>query len=120
MGKHRDFPYSLLTRRFRVDANQRRALNILETKTLLKNNRFKIRLLSRKENTALPYSRDLAVKRLMSSEKSFSKIQTFKEMCKPQINEYVDQSCGKKLSKNEASIASQVTKYTHLTMTLSM
>ena len=59
-----DFPYSSLTRRFRVDANQRRALNILETITLLKNNRFKIRLLSRKENTALPYSRVLQLKDL--------------------------------------------------------
>ena len=60
--------------------SQKRALNSLETTTVFQNDRFEIGLLWKKENTVLLDSRDLAVKKLMLSEKRFSKIAGFKEL----------------------------------------
>lgn len=47
---------------------------------MLRNTRFKIGLLWKKENNVLWYNRDLAVKRLMSLESRFSQIQELKFM----------------------------------------
>ena len=56
--------------------DQKRALNILKTATVLRNIRFKIGLLWKKENNVLRYNRDLAVKRLISLEIGFHKFKS--------------------------------------------
>ena len=55
---------------------QKRALNILKTATVLRNIRFKIGLLWKKENNVLWYNRDLTVKRLISLEIGFRKFKS--------------------------------------------
>ena len=55
---------------------QKRALNILKTATVLRNIRFKIGLLWKKENNVLWYNRDLAVKRLILLKIGFRKFKS--------------------------------------------
>ena len=56
---------------------QKRALHILESATIIKDNKFEVGLLWKKDNIILPYNRELAEKRLYFLEKKFTKKSTF-------------------------------------------
>ena len=56
---------------------RKRALHILESATIIKDNKFEVELLWKKDNIILPYNRELAEKRLYFLEKKFTKKSTF-------------------------------------------
>ena len=57
-----------------LSPKQKRALHILQSATVIKENKFEAGLLWKKDNIVLPYNRVLAEKRLYSLEKKFTKI----------------------------------------------
>ena len=85
---------------------QKRALHILESTTVIKDNKFEVGLLWKKDNIILPYNRELTEKRLYSLEKRFTKNPHFKHLYEQQINDYIEKGYGKKLSENELPITS--------------
>ena len=56
-----------------LPTEQKRALHILESTTVIKDNKFKVGLLWKKDNIILPYNRELAEKRLYSLENKLTK-----------------------------------------------
>ena len=61
----------------------------LESTTVIKDNKFEVGLLWKKDNIILPYNRELAEKRLYSLEKKFTKNQHFKQLYEQQISDYI-------------------------------
>ena len=90
---------------------QKRALHILESATVIKDNKFEVGLLWKKDNIILPYNRELAEKRLYSLEKKFTKDPHFKQLYQQQINDYIEKGYATKLSENELPITSPITNY---------
>ena len=90
---------------------QKTALHTLESTTVIKDNEFDVGLLWKKDNIILPYSQDLAEKRLYSLEKKFTKNQNFKELYEQQISEYIEKGYAENLSENELPITSPLTNY---------
>ena len=56
---------------------QKRALHILESTAVIKDKKFEVELLWKKDNIILPYNRELVGKRLYSLEKKLTKRSTF-------------------------------------------
>ena len=89
---------------------QKRNLHILESTTVV-GDKFEVRILWKKENTILPYNRELAEKQQYSLEKKFTKNPHFKQPCEQQISDYIKKGYGKKLSENELPKKSPITNY---------
>ena len=80
---------------------KKKALHILESTTVIKDNKFEVGLLRKKENIMLPDNRELSEKRPYSLEKKFTKNPHFKQLYEQQINDYIEKGYAKKLSQNE-------------------
>lgn len=91
--------------------DQKRALEILENTTVIKNNQFEVGMLWKKDDPTLPFNRELAKKRFLSLEKKFERNQHFKELYDYQINDYIEKGYAKKLTQEELLKTSTVTNY---------
>ena len=80
---------------------KKKALHILESTTVIKDNKFEVGLLRKKESIMLPDNRELSEKRPYSLEKKFTKNPHFKQLYEQQINDYIEKGYAKKLSQNE-------------------
>ena len=91
--------------------SERKAIDILQKETVLKNGHFETPLLWKKDNVVLPNNRDIAIKRFLSLEKKFQKNPEFSKMYHTQISEYLELGYARKLEKHEALKTSNVTSY---------
>ena len=89
----------------------KRALEILEGTTRLKNERYKVGLLWRNNDTCLPNNRSLAEKRLKQLKKRFERDPKFAEQYRAVMNDYVAKGYAVKLSEVEAASTSESTWY---------
>ena len=90
---------------------QKTALHILQSTTVIKDNISEVGLLWKKDNIILPYNRALAEKRWYSLEKKFTKNSHFKQLYEQQISDYIKKGYAKKLLENELRITSPITNY---------
>ena len=76
---------------------QKGALHILESAAVIKDIKFEVGLLWKKDNIILPYNRELAEKQLYSLKKKFTKNRHFKHLYEQQINDYHETSLNNNL-----------------------
>ena len=83
---------------------EKKAINILENETLMKNGHFETPCLWKKGEAVFPNDRDSAIKRFMSLEKKFCKNQEFSKMYHVQINEYIKKTrTSKRINKTRST-----------------
>ena len=91
-----------------MSKDEKRAMSILQTSTVLKNQRYEIPLLWKEDLPKLPNNKELALQRL---EKKLQKSTELEEKYSNAIKEYIDKGCAIKLSEREANKTSNITNY---------
>lgn len=89
----------------------RRALEILNTTTKLKNGRYEVGLLWRNRNPQLPNNRSLAERRLQQLKRRFDRSPEFAKQYEAVMNDYIAKGYAVKLSAEEATHTSKCTWY---------
>lgn len=92
-------------------ADEKRALEILETTTVRVGPRFQTGLLWRNDDTQLPDSRSMAMRRLRNVEDKMARDSTYAAMYKENIENYVKKGYARKLTATEAAKTSRRTWY---------
>ena len=90
---------------------EKRAMNILQNKTKLVNNRFEVGMLWKSDDVKLVNNRPLAVTRLLSTEKRLEKVPEIREIYVSKIDDYLKDGHVKELTKTESSITTSRTNY---------
>ena len=98
-------PEALLTK------EEKRAMNILQSKTNLVNGRFEVGMLWKSDDVKLVNNRPLAVTRLLSTEKRLARVPEIQEIYISKIDEYLKVGHVKELTKTESTITTSKTNY---------
>ena len=94
-----------------MSKDEKQAMSILETSTVLKNQRYEIVLLRKADHPKLPNNKELALQRLYSLEKKLQKSAELEKQYSNVIKEYIDKGYAIKLSEREASKTSNITNF---------
>ena len=94
-----------------MSKDEKRAMSILQTSTVLKNQRYEIPLLWKGDHPKLPNYKELALQRLYSLEKKLQKSPELEEKCSNSIKEYIGKAYAMKLSERETNKTSNITNY---------
>ena len=89
----------------------RRALEILNNTTKLKNGRYEVGLLWRNSDPQLPNNRSLAERRLQQLKRRFDRSPEFAKQYEAVMNDYIEKGYAVKLSAEEATHMSKCTWY---------
>ena len=94
-----------------MSKDEKRTMSILQTSTVLKNQRYEIPLLWKEDHPKLPKNKELALQRLYSLEKKLQKSPELEEKYSDAMKEYTDKGYAIKLSEREANKTSNITNY---------
>ena len=86
-------------------------MSILQTSTVLKNERDEIPLLWKEDHPKLLDNKELALQRLYSLEKKLQKSPELEKKYSNAIKEYIDKGYAIKLSEREANKTCNITNY---------
>ena len=92
-----------------MSKDEKRAMSILQTSTVLKNQRYEIPLLWKEDHLKLPNNKELALQRLYSLETKLQMSPELEEKYSNAIKEYIDKGYAIKLSEREANKTSNIT-----------
>ena len=94
-----------------MSKDEKQAMSILQTSTVLKNQRYEVPLLWKEDHPKLPNNKELALQRLYSLGKKLQKSPELEEKYSNAIKEYIDKGYAIKLSEREAIKTSNITNY---------
>ena len=94
-----------------MSKDEKRAMSILQTSTVLKNQRYEIPLLWKEDHPKLPNNKELALQRLYSLEKKLQKSPELEQKYSNAIKEYIYKGYAIKLSERETNKTSNITNY---------
>ncbi|XP_064625912.1 uncharacterized protein LOC135486746 [Lineus longissimus] len=95
----------------RMSVEDKRAMQILESKTAFVDGNYQIGLLWREENPCLPNNKASAEKRLRALQKRFAKDSEYAAMYRKAIDDYITKGYAVQLSDEEAAVTTSKTWY---------